>query len=32
MKCCDDIKKVAVDCGIGENNSIGMGYILEKSK
>lgn len=30
MRCSDDIKKVAVDCGIGENNSIGMGYIMEK--
>ena len=30
MKCTDDIKKIAIDCGIGENNSIGMGYIMEK--
>lgn len=28
MKCTDDIKKVAIDCGLGENNSIGMGYIM----
>jgi CRISPR-associated endoribonuclease Cas6 len=30
MKCSEDIKRVALDCGIGENNSIGMGYIMEK--
>lgn len=32
MRCADDIKKVAVDCGLGENNSIGMGYIMEKER
>lgn len=30
MRCSEDIKKIAVDCGLGENNSIGMGYIMEK--
>lgn len=30
MKCASDVKKVAIDCGIGENNSIGMGYIEPK--
>lgn len=29
MKCEKSIKRVAIDCGIGENNSIGMGYIKE---
>jgi len=32
MRCSEDIKKIAVDCGIGENNSIGMGYITEKGR
>ncbi len=32
MRCSDDVKKIAVDCGLGENNSIGMGYILEKGR
>ncbi len=32
MKCSDDIKKIAIDCGLGENNSIGMGYILERER
>jgi len=31
MRCSEDIKKIAVYCGIGENNSIGMGYIMEKN-
>lgn len=30
MRCSEDIKKIALYCGIGENNSIGMGYIMEK--
>ena len=30
MKCASDLKRVAIDCGIGENNSIGMGYIEPK--
>jgi len=30
MTCANDIKKVAIDCGLGENNSIGMGYIMGK--
>lgn len=29
MRCEESVKKVAIDCGIGENNSIGMGYIKE---
>lgn len=32
MKCSEDIKKVAIDCGLGENNSIGMGYIMERKR
>ncbi|MDD3841076.1 MAG: CRISPR-associated endoribonuclease Cas6 [Clostridia bacterium] len=30
MECDSDLKKLAVDCGLGENNSIGMGYITEQ--
>jgi CRISPR-associated endoribonuclease Cas6 len=32
MRCSKDIKKIAIDCGIGENNSMGMGYIIEREK
>mgnify|MGYP001108674466 CR=1 FL=1 len=31
MRCDNSIKKIAIDCGLGENNSIGMGYIVEKT-